>query len=187
MLPDVAAEMVHFLSRRDLDKASGVSKWLDRMIAQCEVYPLRPFGDYYRPIALSPDQWATLIDALRSAAVRHLGFDNVDLNALYDDAFRVAVECRGLLSFEVQRCVILSGFVTDELIRSSVAKDYSELSLWGNKSDSPHRISKAAIMDCLLPADALPEQTSLSLVLKGTGITETFLAKIFEADTFLEN
>ncbi|KAH7713680.1 hypothetical protein AAVH_18958 [Aphelenchoides avenae] len=42
MLPDIAAEVLRFLSRRDLDKACGVSKWLKAMIAQCcEVYPLR--------------------------------------------------------------------------------------------------------------------------------------------------
>jgi hypothetical protein len=43
MLPEIAAEVLHFLSRRDLDKACGVSKWLDALIPQCfEVYPLRP-------------------------------------------------------------------------------------------------------------------------------------------------
>lgn len=43
MLPEIAAEALHFLTRRDLDKACGVSKWLDALIAQCcAVYPLRP-------------------------------------------------------------------------------------------------------------------------------------------------
>lgn len=43
MLSEIAAEVLHFLSRRDLDKASGVSKWLDAMIGKCcEIYPLRP-------------------------------------------------------------------------------------------------------------------------------------------------
>ncbi|KAH7704307.1 hypothetical protein AAVH_28497, partial [Aphelenchoides avenae] len=173
--------MLHFLSRRDLDKASGVSKWLDRMIAQCcELYPLRSFGDYYRSITVSPDQWATLIDALRSGVVRHFAFDNVDLSALGNDAFRVAVECRGLQSFEVRQCVILGGFVTDELIRSSVAKGFSELSLYGNKIDYPHRLSEEALMDCLLPADTAPRRQSLSLVLEGTGISDVFLTKIFQ-------
>lgn len=42
MLPDIVAEVLHFLSRRDLDKASAASKLLDGIIAQCcEVYPLR--------------------------------------------------------------------------------------------------------------------------------------------------
>lgn len=42
MLPEIAAETLHFLSRRDLDEACGVSKWLDTLIAQtCEMYPLR--------------------------------------------------------------------------------------------------------------------------------------------------
>lgn len=42
MLPELAAEALHFLSRRDLDIACAVSKWLDALIAQCcAVYPLR--------------------------------------------------------------------------------------------------------------------------------------------------
>lgn len=42
MLPEIAADVLHFMSRCDLDKACGVSKWLDAMIVQCcEVYPLR--------------------------------------------------------------------------------------------------------------------------------------------------
>jgi hypothetical protein len=42
MLPEIAAEVLHLLSRRDLDKACAVSKWLDALIAQfCDVYPLR--------------------------------------------------------------------------------------------------------------------------------------------------
>lgn len=46
MLPDIAAEVLSFQTRRDLDKASGVSKWLDAMIAQCfEVFPLRPVAE----------------------------------------------------------------------------------------------------------------------------------------------
>lgn len=43
MLSDIAAEVLHFLTRRDLDKACAVSKWLDAMIAQCcDGVPLRP-------------------------------------------------------------------------------------------------------------------------------------------------
>ncbi|KAH7700256.1 hypothetical protein AAVH_32624, partial [Aphelenchoides avenae] len=42
MLSEIAADVLHFLTRRDLDKACGVSKWLDALMAQCcEVYPLR--------------------------------------------------------------------------------------------------------------------------------------------------
>ncbi|KAH7703381.1 hypothetical protein AAVH_29447, partial [Aphelenchoides avenae] len=42
MLPEIAAEALCFLSRRDLDRACAVSKWLDALIAQCcSVYPLR--------------------------------------------------------------------------------------------------------------------------------------------------
>lgn len=43
MLPEITAEAVRFLSRRDLIRACGVSQWLDAMIAQCcDVFPLRP-------------------------------------------------------------------------------------------------------------------------------------------------
>lgn len=42
MLSEIAIEVLHFLARRDLDKASGVNKWLDALIANyCEGYPLR--------------------------------------------------------------------------------------------------------------------------------------------------
>lgn len=42
MLPKIATEALHFPTRRDLDKVCGVSKWLDKLIAQtCETYPLR--------------------------------------------------------------------------------------------------------------------------------------------------
>lgn len=57
MLPDVAADVLHFLSRRDLDKACGLSKWLDAMIAKCcEQYPLRPV----HRVALSRREASTL-------------------------------------------------------------------------------------------------------------------------------
>lgn len=51
MVPEIAAEALRFLTRRELDKASAVSKWLDAMIAHCcKVYPLRPvFGIVLRP------------------------------------------------------------------------------------------------------------------------------------------
>lgn len=43
MLAEIVAGALHFLTRRDLDKASAVSKWLDALIAQCcDVDPLRP-------------------------------------------------------------------------------------------------------------------------------------------------
>lgn len=42
MLPDIASEALLFLTRRDLDKACAISKWLDAMIARCcGVYPFR--------------------------------------------------------------------------------------------------------------------------------------------------
>lgn len=43
MLPNVATEVLHFLSRRDLDKARGVSKQLDALIDHyCKMYPFCP-------------------------------------------------------------------------------------------------------------------------------------------------
>lgn len=42
MLPKNVAEALQFLTRRHLDKASAVSRWLDAMITRyCDVYPLR--------------------------------------------------------------------------------------------------------------------------------------------------
>lgn len=43
MLPEIASEALRFLSRRELDRISAVSKWLEALIAQCcRAYPLRP-------------------------------------------------------------------------------------------------------------------------------------------------
>lgn len=51
MLPDVAAEALRFLTRRELDNACGASKWLDAMIARsCDVFSLRSV----RKVALYP-------------------------------------------------------------------------------------------------------------------------------------
>ncbi|KAH7721797.1 hypothetical protein AAVH_10644 [Aphelenchoides avenae] len=66
MLPDVAAEALYFMTRRDLDKACGVSKWLDAIIAHCfEVYPLRrvrsvelfPSGNEFTLQVWDNDHW----------------------------------------------------------------------------------------------------------------------------------
>lgn len=43
MLPEIAVEALHFLSRRDLDKACAVSKSIDAITAKYfDVFPLRP-------------------------------------------------------------------------------------------------------------------------------------------------
>jgi hypothetical protein len=53
MVPETAAEVLHFLTRRDLDKACCASKWLDVLIAQCcKAYPLRPV----RRVVLLPSE-----------------------------------------------------------------------------------------------------------------------------------
>ncbi|KAH7710491.1 hypothetical protein AAVH_22229 [Aphelenchoides avenae] len=51
MLYEVAAEVLLFLTRRDLDRVCAISKWLDALIAQsCNVFPLRPV----RAVSLFP-------------------------------------------------------------------------------------------------------------------------------------
>ncbi|KAH7707727.1 hypothetical protein AAVH_25029 [Aphelenchoides avenae] len=52
MLTEIAAEVLRFLTRRDLDKTCAISKWLDAMISQCcELHPLRPVHE----VSLYPD------------------------------------------------------------------------------------------------------------------------------------
>ncbi|KAH7700952.1 hypothetical protein AAVH_31925 [Aphelenchoides avenae] len=131
-----------------------------------------------RIMTLLPHHWTALINATRSGAIRRLGFNGVDFTALDDDAFLAAIGCRGLKTLEVRECVIRSGFVTDELVRSSVAKGFSELSLWGNKSDSPHRLSDDALMDFFLPLDVAAGRADL--VLEGTGVTDMFFTKFIQ-------
>jgi hypothetical protein len=106
-------------------------------------------------MTLSPDHWTMLTDAIRSGAVKFLHFCGVDFSALYDDAFLIAVGCRGLQSLVVCRSVVPSGFVTDDLIRHSVAQDLLQLWFSANESDAPHSLSDEAVLDFFFPAGAV--------------------------------
>lgn len=61
-----------------------------------------------------PNHWTTLIDALRSAAVRRIQVFNTDFSALDNDALQIVAACHGLQSLEVKRSVVPSGFVRDD-------------------------------------------------------------------------
>ncbi|KAH7700533.1 hypothetical protein AAVH_32346, partial [Aphelenchoides avenae] len=138
------------------------------------------FGDYPDSIKLSPDHWTSLMNAIRSGAVRRLQFSGVDLSSFSDNAFLIAIGCRGLQLLALERSVVPGGLVVDDAIRSSVEKCLLELSLCGNKSDTPHRVSEAAVLDFFFRADAAAEGQSLSLKLEGTGIADKFINQFFE-------
>lgn len=110
-----------------------------------------------------------LIDATRFGGVRSLVFSCVDFSAFGDDVFHIALGCRGLRSLEVQWSVVPSDYVTDELLRSNVAKGLLELHVYyKNKSDSLQRLSDDAVLDFFFRADKATEGHSLNLRLKGT-------------------
>lgn len=93
----------------------------------------------------------------------------------------VAVGFRGLQSLDVRQSVVPSGFLTDDLIRSSAAKGLPELYFVENESDAPSRLLEEAVLDFFFRADAAPEGQSLSLMLDGAWLTDMFLAKFLEA------
>ncbi|KAH7710492.1 hypothetical protein AAVH_22230 [Aphelenchoides avenae] len=77
MLAEIAAEVVQFLSRRDLDKACAVSKWLDALISHyCETCPLRrvfevkllPLGmyDFMPTVFIDANQNPDIFDSFNS-------------------------------------------------------------------------------------------------------------------------
>ncbi|KAH7684434.1 hypothetical protein AAVH_41058, partial [Aphelenchoides avenae] len=136
-------------------------------------------------MTLLPDQWTTLTDAIRKGAVERLHFSRIEFSALDNDALLVAVGCRGLESLGVRRSVVPRGFVTDDLLRSSVAQGLLELSIYDNVSDLPHRISDDVFLDLYCPSDAAPATQPLSLDLEGSGLTEKFMQKFFEVSDFV--
>lgn len=136
-------------------------------------------------MTLLPDHWATLIDAIRSGAVRRLTFDDVDFSTLADNAFQAAVACRGLQSFKVRWSFLPSGFVADDLIRISVARGFLRLKLFENQCDIPQNISDDAVLDFFFRVDAPVGGQSRSLSLAGTGLTDMFLKKFFDVSTWL--
>lgn len=131
-------------------------------------------------LKLFPYHWASLIDGLRSGAVRNLRFYSVDLSALDDDAFLDALGCRGLLSLVVERSDVPSGFAVDVLVPTSVAKGLTELSLRGNKSDTPPSVSEDIVLGFFFRADAGQGRQTFDLKLEGSGVTEKFLAHFFK-------
>lgn len=232
MLSEIAIEVLHFLARRDLDKASGVNKWLDALIANyCEGYPLRVVHRVYmsrykkgvsvtvmedlfsgtdysfstgsmcealhfagtvlrhsyvkhgfqlNTVTLSSDHWPMLIDAILSGTVRRLQFVIVDFGALDIDAFLVVVGLRCLQSLEFERSVVSNGFVTDDLIRSSVAKGIRGLTLEEITGERSLGLSEDAVLDFFIRADSEPEEQPLSLVLDGYDVSDNFVTKFFE-------
>ncbi|KAH7703380.1 hypothetical protein AAVH_29446, partial [Aphelenchoides avenae] len=137
-------------------------------------------GSCLHNMALSPDHWTTFIDSICIGAVQHLTFNSVDFTALSNHAFLVAVRSRGLLSFAVERSIVPSSFVTDDLIRSCVAKGL--LSLWfsKNKSNTPHALSEHAVLDFFFPADAASARQHRHLRLENLKVTDKFLINFFE-------
>ncbi|KAH7697800.1 hypothetical protein AAVH_35114, partial [Aphelenchoides avenae] len=129
---------------------------------------------------LSSDQWATLLDAMRAGSVQSLHCRRVDFGALDDDAFLLAVRCRGLQSIRVRDCVVPSGLVTDDLIRSSIANGLRQLRFSGIKTDAPHAFSEDALLDFFFETGATPKGRKRNLELQGYGITDTFVRKFFE-------
>lgn len=137
-------------------------------------------------MTLLPDNWSALIDAIRSGAVRRLKCSCVDFSALRKDAFLLAVGCRGLRSLDIQRSVVLSGFITDKLIRASAANGVLELTFCKNKTDAPQTFSEEAVMDFFGSVDAAaPGEAPLCLTLPGSGVTDMFLSRFFEVCTFV--
>ncbi|KAH7700422.1 hypothetical protein AAVH_32458 [Aphelenchoides avenae] len=130
-------------------------------------------------MTLFTEHWTTLIDAIRDGAVQRLLFIGIDFSA-HSDALLVAAGFLGLESLEVRQSVVPSSFVTDDLLRSSVAQGLLELSIFENDSNSPHRLSDDVFLDLYCPSDAGPWTQRLSLMLEGFGLTEMFLQKLFE-------
>lgn len=131
---------------------------------------------------LRSDQWTTLLDTIRTGAVHRHTFSSVDLSALNADAFQRAVDYRDLISVEIRVSVVPSSFVTDELIRSCVAKGVRQLWSSGNRNHTPPTISDDAVTDFFFPVNAAPGQHR-DLMLEAFGVTEMFAAKFFEVST----
>lgn len=127
-----------------------------------------------------PDHWTTLVHAIRGGTVRDFHFSQVDFSALDDDAFLVAICLHGLQSIALWTCVVPSGFVTDDLLRSGIAKGLVDLRFVVTKID---RLSEDAILDFCFPGDAVPGGRSQCLVLEGSGVTDMFVKNFFEVST----
>lgn len=135
-------------------------------------------------MSILPLHWTTLIDAIRSGAVRQLQLSGVDIGALESDAILVAVGCRGLQSLEIGESVLPSGFGMDDLLRCGVARGVPDLSLYENDGDAPHGLSDNGVLDFCFPVDAAPEERSLHLNVESSGVTNMFFAKFVEVTWF---
>ncbi|KAH7702912.1 hypothetical protein AAVH_29924 [Aphelenchoides avenae] len=94
--------------------------------------------------------------------------------------FLAAVGCRGLKSFAVGGSVVPSGFITDALLRASVANNVLQPSLFGIGIEMPVGPSDDAILDfCFSPYTA-PGGQCRSLMIEYSGITDLFLTKFFK-------
>lgn len=139
---------------------------------------------------LSRGHWTTLMDAVRSGAVRRIECQRVDFTALSNAAFLTAVGCPGLVGLEVIWSVVPGSFVTDDLLRSSIAKGVRQLSVMENKRDSPHRsmtlhrFSEDAILDFFFRTkDAPSGGQRFTLELYGSGVTDAFLSKFLDVSS----
>lgn len=130
--------------------------------------------------------WTTLIDAIRKGAIQRLSLTSVDFRTIDDYAFMDAVDCRGLQPLTVWRSEIFKGFITDDLIRSSVSKGLPELCFYSHIGDAPHSPSEDALLHFFFAADtdAAPGQHPYRLELDGTAVTDMFASKFFEVSTF---
>lgn len=134
-------------------------------------------------LTLSADHWTTLTDAVSNGAVRRLHFNYADLRALKTDALLVAVAFRGLQSLVIRLSVVPSSLVTDALIHSSTLNGLLELSLLCNSSDPTPRFSEDALLNFYFTAGVAPAGQPPQIRLEGTGITESFVVKLFEVSS----
>lgn len=122
---------------------------------------------------------------MQNGAVRDLELVRVNLSALDADALQVAVGSRGLRSLAVRGSVFPTGFVMDDLLRSSVAKGVLQLSICENSNDTSLRLSDDAVLEFYFPAEAPPGRQSRNLTLEGPGITDMFVTKFFAVSTLV--
>lgn len=92
----------------------------------------------------------------------------------------VALGCRDLQSLDVHESIVRSGFVTDDLLRASLAKGLFRIRFSDNNSDAPHSLSEDHVMDVCFPADAAPGGLPRNIQLEGTG----FLTKFIEVSIY---
>ncbi|KAH7715084.1 hypothetical protein AAVH_17512 [Aphelenchoides avenae] len=118
---------------------------------------------------------------MRNGGVQLLQFFSVNFIALGDDALLDAVGWRGLKLLVVERCIVPSRLVTDGLLRA--AQGLRRLRIRKNESDTPHMLSDDAVKDFFFLESAPSPGQWPDLEFEGTGLTDMFLAKVFEVST----